>query len=31
MPKLTLANRLWIGIAPITLPKLTMVEETLIA
>jgi len=30
MPKLTLANGLWIGIAPKMLPKLTMVEETLI-
>jgi hypothetical protein len=31
MPKLTLANGLWIGIAPITVPNLTMVEEILIA
>jgi hypothetical protein len=31
MPKLALANGLWIGITLITLPKLTMVEETLIA
>jgi len=30
MPKLTLTNGLWIGIAPKMLPKLTMVEETLI-
>jgi hypothetical protein len=31
MPKLALANGLWIGIAPIIIPKLIMVEETLIA
>jgi hypothetical protein len=31
MPKLALANGVWIGIAPITLPNLTMVEENLIA
>jgi hypothetical protein len=30
MPKLALANGSWIGIAPTVLPKLTMVEETLI-
>jgi hypothetical protein len=30
MPKLTLANGLWIGIAPKMLPNLIMVEETLI-
>jgi hypothetical protein len=31
MLKLALANDLWIGISLITLPKLTMVEKTLIA
>jgi hypothetical protein len=31
MPKLPLANGLWIGITQITLPNLTMVEENLIA
>jgi hypothetical protein len=31
MPKLTLNNGLWIGIASTVLQKLTMVEETLIA
>jgi hypothetical protein len=31
MPKLALANGLWIGITPKILPKLTMVEKTLIA
>ncbi len=31
MSKLALVDGLWIGIAPITLPKLTMVEETSIA
>jgi hypothetical protein len=31
MPKLELANGLWIGVAPTILRKLTMVEETLIA
>jgi len=31
MLKLALANGLWIGITPKILPKLTMVEETLIA
>jgi hypothetical protein len=31
MPKLALANGLWIGITQITVPNLTMVEETLIA
>ncbi len=31
MPKLALANGLWIDITPKILPKLTMVEETLIA
>ncbi len=31
MPKLSLANGLWIGVAPTMLQKLTMVEETLIA
>jgi len=31
MPKLALANGLCIGITQITLPNLTMVEETLIA
>jgi hypothetical protein len=31
MPKLALANGPWIGVAPIMLQKLTMVEETLIA
>jgi hypothetical protein len=31
MPKLTLANGLWIGDAPMMLQKLTMAEETLIA
>ncbi len=30
MPKLALANGLWIGITPITLPQLTIVEEILI-
>jgi hypothetical protein len=30
MPKLALANGLWISIAPTILQKLTMVEETLI-
>jgi hypothetical protein len=29
MSKLALVNGLWIGIAPMVLPKLTMVEETL--
>ncbi len=31
LPKLALASGLWIGITQITLPNLTMVEETLIA
>jgi hypothetical protein len=31
MPKLALANGLWIGITPNSLPKLTIVEEALIA
>jgi hypothetical protein len=31
MPKLALANGLWIGITPKILPKLTIDEETLIA
>jgi hypothetical protein len=31
MPKLELANGLWISVAPTMLQKLTMVEETLIA
>jgi hypothetical protein len=31
MPKLALANGLWIDITPIALPNLTVVEETLIA
>jgi excinuclease UvrABC nuclease subunit len=31
MPKLALANGLWIGNAPKMLPKMTMVKETLIA
>jgi hypothetical protein len=31
MPKLALANGLWIGVPPTMLPKLTMVKETLIA
>jgi len=31
MPKLELANGLWIGVAPTILQKLTMVEETFIA
>jgi hypothetical protein len=30
MPKLALANGLWIGVAPTILQKLTMVKETLI-
>jgi hypothetical protein len=30
MPKLALANGLWIAITPMVLSKLTMVEETLI-
>jgi hypothetical protein len=31
MPKLALANGLWIGITPNSLPKLTILEKTLIA
>jgi hypothetical protein len=31
MPKLALANGLWIGITPNSLPKLTTIEEALIA
>ncbi len=31
MPKLTLVNRLWIGITINSLPKLMIVEEALIA
>ncbi len=31
MPRIALATGLWIGVTPTILPKLTMVEKTLIA